>query len=132
MKKLYRSRNNSMVAGVCAGLGQYLSVDPTIVRLVFAMLAFYNLLGVWVYIVLAVVMPVAPEDFDESYQTFSLTENTQTVKVIGGGLILLGVLAFLSTLDFPLFAWLSLRNFWPALIVLLGVLLLVRGIASEE
>ena len=132
MKKLYRSRNNSMIAGVCAGLGQYLSVDPTIVRLVFVLLAFYNLLGVWVYIVLAVVMPVAPEDFEESFQQFSLTENTQTVRVLGGGLILLGVLAFLSTLDFRLFAWLNLSNFWPALIILLGVMLLVRGFASEE
>ena len=33
MRKLFRSRENRMIAGVCGGLGEYLNVDPTIVRL---------------------------------------------------------------------------------------------------
>jgi phage shock protein C len=132
MKKLYRSRENSMIAGVCSGLGNYLGIDPTIVRLVIVLLAFYHFLGVWVYVVLAILIPQAPEGFDESTQAVSLSENNQTVKVIGGGLILLGLLALVSSLDISLFSWMRLENFWPALIVLLGVLLLVRGFASEE
>lgn len=121
-----------MIAGVCAGLGQYLAVDPTIVRLVFALLAFYNFLGVWVYVVLAILIPKAPEGYDMDFRTARPGENTETVKVIGGGLILLGVLAFISSLDIAWFSWMRLDNFWPALIVLLGVILLVRGLTAEE
>ncbi len=35
-KRLYRSRTNRMVSGVCGGLGEFANVDPTIVRLLFA------------------------------------------------------------------------------------------------
>ena len=35
-RKLYRSNNNKMLCGVCGGLGEYLNIDPTIVRLIWA------------------------------------------------------------------------------------------------
>ena len=41
-KKLYRTRNDRMISGVCGGLGKYLSVDPTIIRLVFALLVVFG------------------------------------------------------------------------------------------
>lgn len=37
-KKLYRSRTNKKIAGVCGGLGQYFNIDPTIVRIIFLLL----------------------------------------------------------------------------------------------
>lgn len=132
MKKLYRSRNNSMISGVCAGLGQYLGVDPTIVRLVFVFLAFYHFLGVWVYLVLAVIVPQVPVGVEETMEPTPLGESPQTTKVIGGGLILLGLLAIISTFDIQWFGWLRLENLWPALIILLGVLLLARAFVTEE
>ena len=39
-KKLYRSRTNSIIAGICGGLGEYLNVDPTILRVVAVLLVF--------------------------------------------------------------------------------------------
>ncbi|MDI6780154.1 MAG: PspC domain-containing protein, partial [Bacteroidota bacterium] len=39
MKKLYRSENNKKIAGVCAGIGELLDIDPTIIRLLTAALA---------------------------------------------------------------------------------------------
>lgn len=132
MKKLYRSRENSMIAGVCGGLGAYLNIDPTIIRLVIVLLAFYNLLGLWVYIVLAVLIPRAPEGYVEDTQYASPGENKQTVRVIGGGLVILGILAIVSSLDIALFSWVRIDNFWPVLIILFGVMLLVRGFATEE
>ncbi|MBU2444496.1 MAG: PspC domain-containing protein [Bacteroidetes bacterium] len=39
MKKLYRSENNKKIAGVCAGIGELLDIDPTIIRLLTAVLA---------------------------------------------------------------------------------------------
>lgn len=132
MNKLYRSRKNSMISGVCGGLGQYLGVDPTIVRLVFVFLAFYHFLGVWVYLVLAIILPLPPEGWDESDHPVIRGDRSQTTKVIGGGLVVLGLLAFASLFDFKLFEWMRIDNLWPALIVLLGVMLLVRALNSEE
>ncbi len=132
MNKLYRSRKSSMIAGVCGGLGNYLGIDPTIIRLVFVFLAFYHFLGAWVYLVMVILLPQAPPDQDVMHTSGALSEHTQTTKVIGGGLVLLGMLALVSMLNLPLFSWLRLENIWPILIVLLGVLLLARAFISEE
>lgn len=132
MKKLYRSQNNSMISGVCGGLGQYFGIDPTIVRLSFVFLAFYHMLGVWVYIVLAILLPTAPVGFEEQTTPLTLDEKSQTTRVIGGGLILVGLVALISTFNIRLFSWISLENMWPALIILLGLVLLARAYISEE
>ena len=62
-KKLYRSRTNKTFSGVCGGLGEYLNMDPTLVRVlwVIASLFLAGFPGLIVYIVLACVIPEAPE-----------------------------------------------------------------------
>ena len=57
-RQLTRSTSNRMIAGVCAGLGEYLGIDPTIVRLL-VILAFFTGFGgiALVYLVLALVIP---------------------------------------------------------------------------
>jgi phage shock protein PspC (stress-responsive transcriptional regulator) len=57
-KQLTRSTSNRMIAGVCAGLGEYLGIDPTIVRLL-TVLAFFTGFGgiALVYIIMAFVVP---------------------------------------------------------------------------
>jgi phage shock protein C len=49
-----------MIAGVCGGLGEYIEVDPTIVRLLFALGLFLGTLTFWVYIVMMLVVPEEP------------------------------------------------------------------------
>ena len=39
MKRLYRSKNDRMLCGVCGGIGEYLDIDPTLIRLVWALAA---------------------------------------------------------------------------------------------
>ena len=58
VKTLTRSRSNRMIAGVCAGLADYLNMDPTVVRLLFV-LGFFALNGglVVAYIIMAIVTP---------------------------------------------------------------------------
>jgi len=61
-KRLYRSRTNRMVSGVCAGLGEFANVDPTIVRLLFAAgTIFSGGLLLLVYLAMIFVVPEAPE-----------------------------------------------------------------------
>ena len=57
-KQLTRSASNRMIAGVCAGLGEYIGIDPTIVRLL-TVLAFFTGFGgiVLVYLIMALVVP---------------------------------------------------------------------------
>jgi len=60
-KKLYRSRTDRMIAGVCGGLGKYLGIDPTLIRLIFALLVFFGVgSGLLVYLILMIVVPEEP------------------------------------------------------------------------
>ena len=57
-RKLTRSTSNRMVCGVCAGVGEYFQVDPTVIRLLWAILTFCGLgSGILIYIIAAVVIP---------------------------------------------------------------------------
>jgi phage shock protein C len=63
-KRLYRSTNDRMFAGVCGGIAEYFSLDPTVVRLVFAVLILVGVGSpVLAYIVLWFIMPEAPTTF---------------------------------------------------------------------
>jgi phage shock protein PspC (stress-responsive transcriptional regulator) len=58
VKTLTRSKSNRMIAGVCAGLGDYLNMDPTVIRLLFV-LGFFTFNGAMllVYLIMAIVTP---------------------------------------------------------------------------
>ena len=57
-KQLTRSTSNRMIAGVCAGLGAYLGIDPTIVRLLVVLAFFTGFHGIAiVYLIMALVVP---------------------------------------------------------------------------
>ena len=55
-KRLTRS-NNKMIGGVCAGLAEYLDLDPTIVRIVWVLMVFFTGFGGLLYVILWLVMP---------------------------------------------------------------------------
>ena len=59
-KKLYRSRTDRKLAGVCGGLAKYFDIDPTIVRVVAVASLFVGTLGLWVYIIMAIIVPLEP------------------------------------------------------------------------
>lgn len=60
-KRLYRSRGDRRVAGVCAGIADYLGVDATLVRVAWVLMAIAGGPGVLLYIVLAAIVPEEPE-----------------------------------------------------------------------
>ncbi|MBP6880748.1 PspC domain-containing protein [Candidatus Saccharibacteria bacterium] len=62
MKKLYRSRNDRKIAGVCGGLAEYFQIDPTVARVIFVVLLLPGWLpGFLPYLILWVFVPVEPE-----------------------------------------------------------------------
>lgn len=146
--KLYRSRSNVMLGGVCAGLGEYLNLDATIVRIFFIILALAGGPGFLVYLILWIVIPKEPMpgeveegEFNfnrragqmgqELSQAFS-RPNPNTIKFIGAGMVLAGLFYLLQSFNFPWMAWLDRRFTWPAFIILVGVLLLVRAIRQDR
>lgn len=60
-EKLMRSGKNQIIGGVCAGVAHYFDIDPTIVRVVWGVLAFCYGAGILAYIILWVVAPVSTD-----------------------------------------------------------------------
>ena len=56
-KKLYRSPDNRMIGGVCGGLAEYLGVDPTVVRLIMALITFVGGMSLLVYLLMWLIIP---------------------------------------------------------------------------
>lgn len=59
-KKLYRVREGRIVGGVCLGVAEYLNVDVTVVRILWAAAALCGSLGFWLYVICAIVLPDKP------------------------------------------------------------------------
>jgi phage shock protein PspC (stress-responsive transcriptional regulator) len=60
-KKLYRNTQNKMIAGICSGLGEYLNIDPTIIRLIWVLLGLSGT-GLVAYLICALIIPEKPSD----------------------------------------------------------------------
>ncbi len=80
VKKLYRSRDNVMVGGVASGLADFLEIDPTIVRLIFAFSIFLGGTGALVYFVMWLVVPEAPDAGSEVVEAKPAAKKTTTKK----------------------------------------------------
>ena len=64
-KKLYRSRTDKKICGVCGGLGKYFGIDPTLVRLGVVVLTLFGACGLLLYIIAALVIPEEPTNIIE-------------------------------------------------------------------
>ncbi len=56
-KKLYRSRTDRKIWGVCGGLAKYFDKDPTTIRVIAVLSFLFGTLGIWAYIIMALVVP---------------------------------------------------------------------------
>lgn len=65
-KKLYRSAQDRKLAGVCGGLAAYLNMDPTAIRVLWAVVSLFAFVGVLAYIVCAVIIPEEPTNVIEA------------------------------------------------------------------
>jgi len=143
-----------MIWGVCGGLAKYFDMDPTIVRVIAVLSMFLGSLGIWAYIVLAIVVPL--EDSKAAEPKDTIKENVEEMKetarelgreiqsTLGGeegkseevakirhhrrntlGIILI-VLGILFLLDsLNIFWWFNWSNLWPLALVAIGVLVIL-------
>lgn len=66
MKKLYRSRKDSKIAGVCGGIAEYFNVDSTIVRLLAVLTIFFGGGGIIAYLIAWLIVPLEPIEEESS------------------------------------------------------------------
>ena len=59
-KKLYKSNQNKMIDGVCGGIAEYFGIDPTVVRLLWALFSLMGGSGILAYIIAAIIIPRSP------------------------------------------------------------------------
>ncbi len=73
-KKLYRLPSEGMIGGVCAGLGAYLTTDPTIIRLICVFLFFAGMSGGLIYILMWLIVPVKAMESSSTAETKKLDD----------------------------------------------------------
>lgn len=56
-KRIYKIREQKKICGVCAGVAEYFDIDPTLVRVIWAVLALAGSVGFWGYIICAIIFP---------------------------------------------------------------------------
>jgi phage shock protein C len=119
-KKLYRSRKNSMIAGVCGGLGEYLNVDPTIMRLVAVLLVFADGIGLLAYIIAWIIIPRNPE---LEAEIVAPQKSELSWLLPGLALIIIGLIFLLNNLV----PWFRFSYLWPLVLIALGIVILVKS-----
>jgi phage shock protein PspC (stress-responsive transcriptional regulator) len=139
IKKIYRSKEDKMIAGVCGGIAEYLRIDSVWVRLVFFISIFINGIGLLAYLILWVIIPDNPDQEDKENKedkkskkvsqekSQNITEKTNTHDnhsrlIVGSILIFIGVIFMLKEF-FKLFDW---SIFWAIFFIGIGIILLIR------
>jgi phage shock protein PspC (stress-responsive transcriptional regulator) len=125
--RLYRSRADRMIAGVAGGLAQSMRLDPSLVRIVWAILVFATGgIALVIYIVMAIVVP------EEQPGTVHVARPPMTggsfALPVGAGLVVLGAYLLLRqyvpALDF--------NRIWPVFLIATGVLLLLVAMRGRS
>ena len=138
-KNLYRSETDRILGGVCGGLGEYFAIDPTIVRLIFALITVFGGSGILLYIILWILIP--SKSYVNETTEDNIKKNTDEIKtkaqnfakdikfsknhdgkhLIGFFIIILGILFI-----FDNFGFLNFHLFWPLILIFLGLALIWR------
>lgn len=81
VKRLYRSRTDRWLAGICGGIGLYLGLDPTIIRVLFVLFGLVIGGGILLYLLLWIVIPLQPES---SAEPVNLVESQEELEPRSG------------------------------------------------
>lgn len=133
IKKLYRSKTDRIIFGVCGGLAEYFQIDPLLVRAVFVLLALLNSLGVVAYFILAIIIPSDGEEARHKKAAESHKDREpmnwflETKNIVGLLIILVGVnILFGQVFRFNPFAYINWGIIWSLIIILIGLKLVYK------
>jgi phage shock protein C len=143
-KKLYRSQKDRVIAGVCAGLGEFFGFDPTVIRIIFVVITLFGGGGVILYLILWLIMPTQRSngEIDEE----SIKANAEEIKLrahefaqnarqyskghearplLGIFLLIVGFLLLFQ--NFGFFRFFNFWRLWPILIIIIAFSMLTRN-----
>jgi Putative stress-responsive transcriptional regulator len=125
-KQLFKSRSNKVIAGVCGGIGECFNVDPTIIRIIWA-ICFFSGVGLLAYIVAAIIIPEegSANTNTNTSQDFSYnqTSSGNANLIIGGILVVLGIIL----IGRHFFFWLDSGLVWSLILIAAGAFIIFRG-----
>lgn len=132
-QKLWRKKDDKVIAGICSGLGQYFNSDPILFRFAFLALLFAGGSSIFIYIILWIVLPSEPiatksetiytetiNASDTGNQINEIQSTDSTSLVFGLLLISGGVLLLLNNL----IPYLKIQKLWPVILIMIGLGLL--------
>ncbi len=150
-RRLYRSRDDRLICGVCGGLAKYFDIDPVIVRIIALLLVLVTGVAILAYIIMAIVVPLESSQAREPKDVVkeNVEEYKRTTTQLGEELcstlekkegapaeknktrehslnilgIVLIVLGVLLLLN-SLFSWLNWGRLWPIILIAIGLLLI--------
>ena len=146
-KRLYRSRTDAMLGGVCGGLGEYFHADPNLVRLAFILFSVLTRFGVLIYFGLWLIVPEsqgAPGSLSDRIRgaadeiagrARSFGDDVRRVAghpgrgpafFLGVALILVGVAFLLRNFGIAWMHWFAFGSLWPVFPILIGFAFLWR------
>jgi len=126
VKRLYKSRSDRMIDGVCGGVAEYIGVDTTLVRLGFVLLVFAGGMGVVLYILGMILMPAGSMPATPAGESPKPKRSADsTARFIGIGFVVLGGLLLLG--NFGLSFW---DHWWGFSWSMLGPILLIAAGAA--
>ena len=152
-KKMYRSTADSMLGGVCGGLGAYFEFDPNLIRLIFVVLAIVPGIGIPAYLALWLLVPEESEtektslgervregadeiaerarSLGNELRDKSGSSVPATSLAIGAVLVVVGLGFLLRNLGFTWLNWIARIWVWPSLLILVGLVFLWRWIRNR-
>ncbi len=103
-RRLYRSVSDRYIAGVCGGVAEYFQIDPTLVRILWAISSFFGGLGFVAYLAGWIIIPENPQDFGQSQERETSSDNLG--MIIGIVLIVVGLALLMDEFNFRfMFPW---------------------------
>lgn len=142
--RLVRPENDRILAGVCAGIANWIGLDVTLIRIIFLILGFMTGSGLLIYIILWIVMPSASEipgrQTDWSQRAGQMRNefiqatskpNMDALKIFGGILVALGGFYLLKEIQPQWFYWVNKSVMWAAALIVIGAVFIVRALRGD-
>lgn len=123
-KRLFRSRDDSVIAGVCGGLGRYLGVDAVLIRIAAVVLVFAGGAGILLYVIGWIAIPEEPAAGVTGEAVSGEAERTSGAVVLGLAFVVLGLFFLLDELWPDFLSW---KYTWPIALIAVGIAIVARG-----
>jgi phage shock protein C len=127
-RRLERSREDRVIAGVCGGLGEYFGVDAVLIRIAALVLVFAGGAGILLYAIGWIAMPDAAESSGAGEPGFPLPgvspEGTPGAVVLGLIFVVLGVFFLVDEVWADFLSW---KYVWPVALIVVGAIVLLRA-----